>query len=121
MFDAISYNKGGLILHSLRKTLGDSVFFKGLNLYLNRHAYKTVEIHDLRLALEEVSGTDLNWFFNQWFLSPGHPVPGSSARGRKMFPTSFLRGSAGSGLPHCECGDCPDRFPLRDAPGTWVC
>jgi aminopeptidase N len=71
MFDAISYNKGGLILHSLRKTLGDSVFFKGLNLYLNRHAYKTVEIHDLRLALEEVSGTDLNWFFNQWFLSPG--------------------------------------------------
>lgn len=71
MFDAISYNKGGLILHSLRKTLGDSVFFKGLHLYLTRNAYKTVEIHDLRLALEEASGMDLNWFFNQWFLSDG--------------------------------------------------
>ena len=71
MFDAVSYNKGGLILHSLRKTLGDSVFFKGLHLYLSRHAFKTVEIHDLRLALEEVSGMDLNWFFNQWFLTNG--------------------------------------------------
>ncbi|MFZ9455163.1 MAG: hypothetical protein ACO27Q_08020, partial [Bacteroidia bacterium] len=36
-----------------------------------RNAYKTVEIHDLRLALEEASGMDLNWFFNQWFLSDG--------------------------------------------------
>lgn len=73
MFDEISYQKGGRILHMLRKTVGDDVFFKALNLYLIRHAYKNVEIHDLRLAFEEVSGTDLNWFFNQWFLASGHP------------------------------------------------
>ncbi len=74
MFDAVSYQKGGRILHMLRKTVGDEAFFKSLNLYLTTHAYKTAEIHDLRLAFEEVTGRDLNWFFNQWFLASGHPV-----------------------------------------------
>ena len=35
--------------------------------------FKTVEIHDLRLCFEEVTGEDLNWFFDQWFLNLGHP------------------------------------------------
>lgn len=74
MFDEISYQKGGRILHMLRKTVGDSAFFKALNLYLTRNAYKNAEIHHLRLAFEEVSGMDLNWFFNQWFLASGHPI-----------------------------------------------
>ena len=73
MFDSHSYAKGGRILHMLRNEIGDDAFFEGLRLYLKRHAYKTVEIHDLRLAMEEVSGRDLNWFFEQWFLKPGHP------------------------------------------------
>lgn len=74
MFDRHSYNKGGLVLHMLRKTVGDEAFFAALKLYLTRHAYKSVEIHDLRLAFEEVTGQDLNWFFDQWFLSAGHPI-----------------------------------------------
>ena len=74
MFDEISYQKGGRIIHMLRKTVGDAAFFKALNLYLTRNAYKSAEIHDLRLVFEEVTGTDMNWFFNQWFLSSGHPV-----------------------------------------------
>lgn len=74
MFDEISYQKGGRILHMLRKTVGDEAFFKALNLYLTRHSYKNAEIHDLRLAFEEVSGMDLNWFFKQWFMASGHPV-----------------------------------------------
>jgi aminopeptidase N len=73
MFDAHSYNKGGLVLHLLRRHLGDAAFFKGLNLYLTRHAFQSVEAHDLRLAFELVSGQDLNWFFNQWFFAKGHP------------------------------------------------
>lgn len=73
MFDAHSYNKGGLVLHLLRRHLGDAAFFKGLNLYLTRHAFQSVEAHDLRLAFEQVSGQDLNWFFNQWFFAKGHP------------------------------------------------
>lgn len=73
MFDSHSYNKGGVILHMLRKHLGDDAFFQGLNLYLKKHAFQSVEVHDLRLAFEKVSGEDLNWFFNQWFLDKGHP------------------------------------------------
>jgi aminopeptidase N len=68
MFDKHSYNKGGRVLHMLRSILGDDAFFMGLKKYLTTHKFKSAEIHDLRLAFEEVSGQDLNWFFNQWFL-----------------------------------------------------
>ena len=73
MFDAFSYNKGGQILHMLRKYTGDEAFFAALKVYLERNRFRSAEIHDLRLAFEEVTGEDLNWFFNQWFLSKGHP------------------------------------------------
>lgn len=73
MFDAHSYQKGGQVLHMLRKLVGDDAFFAGLKRYLTQHAYDDVEIHELRLAFEEVSGQDLNWFFDQWYLQPGHP------------------------------------------------
>ena len=68
------YDKGGLVLNMLRNYLGDEAFFKGLGLYLKTHAFKNGEVHDLRLAEEEVSGKDLNWFFNQWYYGAGHPV-----------------------------------------------
>ena len=74
MFDGHSYNKGGRILHMLRSYLGDEAFFKGLNNYLTTNKYKAAEFHHLRLAFEEVSGEDLNWFFNQWFLGKGHLI-----------------------------------------------
>lgn len=73
MFDNHTYAKGGRVLHMLRKLLGDEVFFEGLHTYLKENAFSSVEVHLLRLALEKVSGKDLNWFFNQWMLSSGHP------------------------------------------------
>jgi aminopeptidase N len=73
MFDAVSYNKGGGILQMLRSFVGDSAFFKSLNLYLTTNKFKAAEAHNLRLAFEEVTGKDLNWFFNQWFFGAGHP------------------------------------------------
>ena len=73
MFDAVSYNKGGRILNMLRNYLGDSVFFKSLHYYLTAHQFKTAEAHDLRLAFEAVSGQEMNWYFNQWYFSHGHP------------------------------------------------
>ena len=74
MFDAVSYNKGGRILHMLRNFVGDSAFFKSLNLYLTTNKFKTAEAHQLRLAFEEITGKDLNWFFNQWYFGSGHPT-----------------------------------------------
>jgi aminopeptidase N len=73
MFDSHSYAKGGRILHLLRKQVGDEAFFESLKRYLQKNAYKNAEIHDLRMAFEEVTGEDLNWFFNQWFMQAGHP------------------------------------------------
>ena len=74
MFDEVSYQKGGRILHMLRKVVGDDAFFKSLNFYLTSHKFQTAEMHDLRQAFEKVTGQDLNWFFNQWFMASGHPV-----------------------------------------------
>ena len=73
MFDAVSYQKGGRILHMLRNYVGDSAFFKSLNHYLTTHKYKAAEAHDLRLSFEAITGRDLTWFFNQWYFGSGHP------------------------------------------------
>lgn len=74
MFDAVSYQKGGRILNMLRNYVGDDAFFKSLNLYLKSNAFKATESHHLRLAFEEVTGKDLNWFWNQWYFGQGYPT-----------------------------------------------
>src|SRR4249920_622159 len=58
----------------LRNYVGDSAFFRSLNLYLNTFKFKNAEAHNLRLAFEQVTGQDLNWFWNQWYYGSGHPV-----------------------------------------------
>lgn len=73
MFNRHSYEKGALVLHQLRQLVGDDAFFASLKLYLEQNKFKNAEIHHLRLAFEEVTGKDLNWYFNQWFLEKGHP------------------------------------------------
>lgn len=73
MFDQVSYQKGGRILHMLRNHIGDSAFFKAMNVYLTTNKFKSAEAHQWRLAVEEVTGRDMNWFFNQWYFDNGHP------------------------------------------------
>ncbi len=67
MFDGHSYQKGGLTLHLLRNTVGDSAFFLSLRQYLLDRAYGTADIDHLRHALEKVTGQDWTWFFDQHF------------------------------------------------------
>jgi aminopeptidase N len=50
MFDSHSYAKGGRILHMLRRHIGDEAFFESIKLYLTKHAFSSVEVHDLRLG-----------------------------------------------------------------------
>ena len=73
LFDRHSYDKGGRVLHMLRKYVGDDAFFASLNHYLVQNKQTPVEISKLRTAFEETTGEDLMWFFNQWFLQRGHP------------------------------------------------
>ena len=74
MFDAHTYPKGGLILHMLRRELGDHAFFQGLNYYLRTNAYKPVDAHDLAKAFDEATGHNVDAFFDQWIYQPGHPI-----------------------------------------------
>jgi aminopeptidase N len=58
----------------LRTFVGDSAFYKSLNLFLTSNKFKPAEAHQLRLAFEEVTGQDLNWYWNQWYFGSGHPA-----------------------------------------------
>ncbi len=73
LFDSHLYDKGGRVLHMLRHTLGDEVFWRALNLYAERHAHRSVETRDLARAVEDASGRNLDPFFDQWIGKPGHP------------------------------------------------
>lgn len=74
MFDNISYSKGSIILYAAKNQMGDAAFFKSLNLYLTANAYKSGETHQLRLAMEEISGKDWSPYFNQWYYQGGNPI-----------------------------------------------
>ncbi len=73
MFDAHSYNKGGAVIHMLRKYVGDDAFFSAIKAYLEKNKFSTVEADNLRLIFEQTTGEDLNWFFDQWFYGLGQP------------------------------------------------
>jgi aminopeptidase N len=73
LFDRHLYEKGALVLHTLRVELGDALFWKGIALYLTRHARGVVETRDLMRAMEEVSGRSLGRFFEQAVYKAGHP------------------------------------------------
>ena len=93
LFDrpATTYNKGGAVLHTLRELLGDEAFWRGVNIYLNRHKFASVETSDLEKAMEESSGRDLGWFFEQWVYGTGYPKldvkPVYNARSRSLVLT----------------------------------
>jgi aminopeptidase N len=74
MFDMVTYSKGGRILNMLRNYVGDSSFFKALNLYLVNFKFKNAEAQNLRMAFEQITGQDLNWYWNQWYYGSGHPI-----------------------------------------------
>ncbi len=73
LFDRHLYEKGGLVLHMLRRELGDETFWAGVRAYLEAHAYGVVETNEQQRALEKVSGRSLERFFDSWVYRPGHP------------------------------------------------
>lgn len=118
MFDAHSYNKGGAILHMLRRQVGDDAFFTALNRYLKKNEYTDVEAHELRLAFEDVTGQDLNWFFNQWFFNAGHPnldITYSWDEATKKASVTVTQNQEGEGVPHIF--DLPLAVDIYDGPG----
>jgi len=68
-----SYQKGGWILHMLRRQLGDSVFHRIIRKYYAAYAGKNADTRDFEKICETESGKDLRQFFDQWLYSPGVP------------------------------------------------
>jgi len=74
LFDSHSYPKGGLILNTLRSLIGEETFRKGLSRFLKKFEYSVADTEDFRKTMEEVSGKNLEWFFEQFFYNSGHPA-----------------------------------------------
>jgi aminopeptidase N len=68
-----SYQKGGWVLHMLRRQLGDSIFHAIIRKYYDAYAGKNADTRDFQKICEQVSGKDLGSFFQQWLYTPGIP------------------------------------------------
>ncbi len=74
VMDGHSYPKGATVLHMLRFVMGDSAFFRTLSKFLERFAFRSADTHDFMTTVKDVTGENLDWFFEQWLMKPGHPV-----------------------------------------------
>jgi aminopeptidase N len=71
----LSYNKPAMVLHMLRKKLGDATFYQGMQDYLSdpELAYNYAKTPDFIAVMENTSGEDLTEFFNDWIYNQGYP------------------------------------------------
>ncbi len=74
VFDSRIYGRGSSILHMLRYTLGETLFWRGIQRYVQVNQYRSATTDDFRQAMEEATNTDLSWFFDQWVTQAGYPV-----------------------------------------------
>ncbi len=74
LMDRHAYEKGSCVVDMLRSLLGDDAFFRSLAHYLKKFAFGVAETNDLKVAIEEVTGQNLHWFFDQWIYKAGYPV-----------------------------------------------
>jgi len=73
VFDGHIYAKGSLILNMLQDYLGDDAFWRFIQHYTKENQYKNVETPDLKKAIEESTGQNMDWFFKQWVYESGFP------------------------------------------------
>jgi len=71
----LSYNKGAMVSHMLRKKLGDAFYFQGMQDYLSHvnHSYAYAKTEDYKSIMEAASTQDLTEFFNDWIYNQGYP------------------------------------------------
>jgi aminopeptidase N len=73
---AVIYNKGACVLFQLRYVLGDSTFFEIMKSYATdtTFMFKNAVTEDFINTVNQVSGQDMQWFFDEWVYAPNHPV-----------------------------------------------
>src|SRR3989344_2723922 len=73
LFDRHLYEKGSVILHTIRSMLGDELWWKTIKAYVETHSHGAVETNDLINALERTTGRNMRKFFDHWIFNAGHP------------------------------------------------
>ena len=73
LLNANSYEKGGWVLHMLRRKLGDTLFWKGIRAYYAKDDGGNANTADFEQIMEQASGQDLHGFFKEWLYTAGHP------------------------------------------------
>jgi len=73
LFDMHLYPGSAARLHMLRRLLGEEEWWEIVNLFLEKHRNSVVETVDFARCIEEVTGDNYDWFFDQWFFRPGFP------------------------------------------------
>jgi aminopeptidase N len=68
------YSRGSEVLHMLRSQIGDRLFWKSIHNYITDHQFTPVETNDFKRSVEEATGLNLYWFFDQWVYRTGYPV-----------------------------------------------
>lgn len=71
IFNGLQYGKGGWVLHVLRGQIGTELFWAGIREYYALYQNSTASTDDLQRVMEEVSGQELQWFFDQWLRREG--------------------------------------------------
>ncbi len=74
LLNSNNYPKGAWVLHMLRGILGDEIFFQGIKEYYRKFLHSAILTEDFQRVMEETSGMDLSWFFQQWLHEPGYPI-----------------------------------------------
>lgn len=70
----LSYAKASWVLHMLRRVVGDSAFFSGLQEYGDRYRFKSAVTEQFRDVMEEISGMNLDSFFQRWIYGEYYPI-----------------------------------------------
>lgn len=66
-----SYDKGSIVIHTLRHYIGDSLFFGGIQAMLDQYAFQNMNSEQVFDFLSNYSGIDLNGFYEGWINQPG--------------------------------------------------
>jgi hypothetical protein len=73
VFRAVVYNKAAMVLHMLRRLVGDEVFFAGLRRFYTDWRFKKAGTDDFRIAVEAAGAKNLSPFFEAWIYGTAIP------------------------------------------------
>jgi aminopeptidase N len=121
LFDRHLYEKGGITLNMLRVLLGETLFWKAIQRYATSRRSTNVVTPDLQRAIEEATGRNLDWFFDQWVYGAGHPeIKGDFSWDESAKTAKLSLKQTQTGDKVSETFRLPLRVDFKLDDGSWV-